>query len=151
MDTNPPSDHDLNIEMSFDGTIYKSIYDIHILGEESNKRLLRVMFDEIINSRNSIIKNENAAPELLFLKVSRGMERTTDSFVQKQKEVYNKLTEKEKVILYFLGTGSKREHTAYVLRISINTLRQHQKNVYRKMGFHNKVQMAVWCSKFFKH
>ena len=51
------------------------------------------------------------------------------------------LTERESEILNELSTGSSTSTAAEVLGISVETLRTHIKNIYKKYGVHNRVQL----------
>lgn len=51
------------------------------------------------------------------------------------------LTDRENEILNELSTGSSSAKAAEVLGISVETLRTHVKNIYKKYGVHNRVQL----------
>ncbi len=143
-------DRELSIELSFDGTQYHSTDYFDVFKNASNKKILFQLVEEALTEEAKNQKHAGWNTERFFLRICNYQNKNPDLIREEQNTMFSNLSTKEKVVLYFLGTGSKREHTAAVLRITINTLRQHQKNVYRKMGFNNKVQMAVWCSKYFK-
>ncbi len=145
----PPPPHEI-IELSFNGRDYYAIEEVCISDWENVKQILLALFE--LSKTNGILADGFAshAVDQLHLRFQNTSMGGKDKLFEEKHKLFKTLTEKEKVVLYFIGTGNKRIDTSLLMRISINTLRQHQKSVYRKMGFHNKVQMAIWCSRFFQ-
>ena len=51
------------------------------------------------------------------------------------------LTKQEHMILKFLMDGQNNDFICGSLEISVNTLKKHILNIYRKLGIKNRVQM----------
>ena len=51
------------------------------------------------------------------------------------------LSRREREVAYNLAEGHSYQATADALHVSLNTVRFHVKNIYRKLGIHNKAQM----------
>jgi DNA-binding CsgD family transcriptional regulator len=140
----------LNFEMSLDGNNFIPIKNL-----EQNEKLIVVQAIKILFSRYSL-RNSSVDSSILlkrnniYIKIDSN--NLNDYFEQfeHQKKNYELLTKKERIMLCFLGRGHRPKQTAYVLNITLNTFYQHKKNIYRKMNFHNKVQLAVWCDRFLK-
>lgn len=50
------------------------------------------------------------------------------------------LTSRERDVLQLIGSGLQQKEIAERLSISPETVKKHLKNVYKKLGAHNKVQ-----------
>lgn len=77
----------------------------------------------------------------------REEENQNKSNLEKQKELFKSLTRKEISVLVFIYKGYRQKEVSYILQMAINTFRHHRKSLYRKMGFRNKIEMAIWCDK----
>ena len=131
----------------------KEYFSLNDIDFAEKRQLLKLLITLVNRLRREGVFQDHFQEEgeefKLFIRFNSDINNSNDNYTSGQNKLWNSLTEKEKAVLYLLATGSKRCDTAYVLRISTNTLRQHLKSVYVKMGFHNKVQMAIWCSNFF--
>ena len=52
------------------------------------------------------------------------------------------LTQREQEIMHLLMLGNSAEAVADKLGISLNTVRTHSKNLYRKLGIHAKAELV---------
>ena len=136
--------------VSADGKDYFSLKEIDFSDKEEFIILLNAIVNQMIR-KGAIQKHQfrEEGDSKLFIHFKSASNNSIENSMSRQKLLFKSLTEKEKVVLYFIGTGSKSCDTAFVLKISSHTLRQHLKSVYLKMGFHNRVQMAIWCYNFF--
>ncbi len=66
-------------------------------------------------------------------------------------EKYSSLSRKELTILCFLYRGYQQAQIAMSLGISINTYRQHRKQLYRKMEFSTKYDLHNWCDNYLNY
>ena len=57
------------------------------------------------------------------------------------------LTEREKEVIKQLADGKTNAQIADNLCISIHTVKSILENIYLKIGFHNRVQIAIWAFK----
>jgi DNA-binding NarL/FixJ family response regulator len=53
------------------------------------------------------------------------------------------LTEKEKEILSFLNKGLLNKEIASVKSISLDTVKKHNKNIFRKMNVRNRIEAII--------
>lgn len=56
----------------------------------------------------------------------------------------NDLTESELAVLALLARGSSRKHIAEELVLSPSTVQWHLKNIYEKLGVHNRDDATAW-------
>jgi DNA-binding NarL/FixJ family response regulator len=54
-----------------------------------------------------------------------------------------KPTQRERELIALIGRGLQNKEIAYELKISVNTVRVHIRNVMRKYELHNRTQIAV--------
>ena len=55
---------------------------------------------------------------------------------------------REKEVISLITEGKTNSEIAYILHISIHTVKSVIENIYLKTGYHNRVQIAIW---FFKN
>lgn len=55
----------------------------------------------------------------------------------------NKLTERERNVLFNLGQGLTNEEIANKLHISVHTVKAHLEAIYEKLSVSNRVQAAI--------
>lgn len=55
------------------------------------------------------------------------------------------LSPREKACMDLLAQGLQQVDVAEALHISLNTLKNHRKNIYRKMGFKTKMDLVLFC------
>jgi DNA-binding NarL/FixJ family response regulator len=55
-----------------------------------------------------------------------------------------KLTERQDMALHYLAQGMSVKEIARRMEISPDTVKLHLKNIYQKLGLHNRVQAALW-------
>ncbi|HRH65008.1 MAG TPA: helix-turn-helix transcriptional regulator [Bacteroidia bacterium] len=67
---------------------------------------------------------------------------------QTRSQLFTGLTQREKQLLCFIYRGYKQSHIAFVYGITVETFKRHRKNIYRKMQFHNRIDLFNWCEKF---
>ena len=58
---------------------------------------------------------------------------------------YNDLTKREKEILVHISSGKKSKDIALELGLSKHTIDNHRKNMLRKTGTSNSMQLVVWA------
>ena len=77
----------------------------------------------------------------------RDMEEYSESFAQTEKfnvKEHLKLTDREEEIFTLLLRGTAPKEIAYTLKISYDTVRFHQKNLYRKMHIQSRAELFAW-------
>ena len=55
----------------------------------------------------------------------------------------NKLTERERNVLFYLSTGLTNDEIADKIHISVHTVKAHLESIYDKLGVSNRVQAAM--------
>jgi DNA-binding CsgD family transcriptional regulator len=55
--------------------------------------------------------------------------------------------EREREVLVLVGKGMKGAEIGLLLGMSLWTVRDHEKHIYRKLGVSGRVEAAVWASK----
>lgn len=65
---------------------------------------------------------------------------TEDTTSQNRAAADENLTKRELEVLRFLAEGKSYQQIADILFISHETVKQHLKNIYRKMNVNNKIQ-----------
>jgi two-component system, NarL family, response regulator LiaR len=84
-----------------------------------------------------------AAGEIL---VARGATTSADSMARRQwPGRMHDLSEREAEVLALIARGYENDEIAQRLYISVNTLKTRIRTMYRRMGFDNRVQAAVWA------
>ncbi len=63
------------------------------------------------------------------------------------KELYSKLTEREKTILYMVAEGYCSKEIAKYLSISINTINNHRTSIMKKLNIHDAVGLTKYAIK----
>jgi LuxR family maltose regulon positive regulatory protein len=53
------------------------------------------------------------------------------------------ITRREAEILYLMSQGKTGKEIALSLHISVATVQKHTKNIYRKLGVHNKIEALL--------
>jgi DNA-binding NarL/FixJ family response regulator len=61
------------------------------------------------------------------------------------KEIYDKLTDREKTILYMVAEGYCSKEIAKHLSISINTVNNHRANIMKKLNIHDAVGLTKYA------
>ena len=59
----------------------------------------------------------------------------------------NYLTEREKEVLEYYGHGYTLDEIAKSLFLSIETIRSHKKNIYRKLDISTGIQLGMWIAR----
>jgi len=100
--------------------------------------------DEIINAIREVIKGNLYLPgdlsEKLILKLmKRGNENESNP--------HKSLSPREKEILSFIGAGFTPREIAHELKISINTVETHRKNLKEKLGFTSSSELVKYAIK----
>lgn len=81
--------------------------------------------------------------------VKEGTEISKDcTLEQYHSELFNKLTQREKQLLCFIYRGYQQSHIAFIYGITLETFKSHRKNIYKKMKFHNRLDLYNWCENF---
>jgi RNA polymerase sigma factor (sigma-70 family) len=70
--------------------------------------------------------------------------------VEAEKYPISRLTEAERGVLRCLGMGLDNEEMGKKLFISVNTVRRHLKNAYKKLGCSDRVRVALLAHKVFQ-
>jgi DNA-binding NarL/FixJ family response regulator len=55
------------------------------------------------------------------------------------------LSPREREVAALMGNGCSNRQIAATLSISIATVERHASNIYNKLGFHSRSQVAVWA------
>ncbi len=71
----------------------------------------------------------------------------TDEF-REIKENYQTLTKVEFKLLRLSAQGMDEESISRHLRVSLNTVKSHRKQVYKKLGFKNKSELILWSERY---
>ena len=59
-----------------------------------------------------------------------------------------KLTEREKEVLFYLCKGFLNKEICDQLNISVETVKKHNKNIFKKIGVRNRAEVIILCSTF---
>lgn len=62
--------------------------------------------------------------------------------------VFEKLTEKEKEVLSHLCKGSLNKEISIQLNISVETVKKHNKNIFKKIGARNRAEVIILCNTY---
>ena len=101
--------------------------------------------DEIINAIREVIKGNlyltgDLSEKLILKLMKRGNEDGTDS--------HGSLSPRERDILGFIGAGYTPREIAHELKLSINTVETHRKNLKEKLGFNSSSELVKYAIKF---
>ncbi|APE42262.1 hypothetical protein BOO69_01645 [Sulfitobacter alexandrii] len=58
-------------------------------------------------------------------------------------DTFEALTPREREVVYLLAQGHSRQETAAICTISVHTVSDYAKSAYRKLGVHNRAQVAA--------
>jgi RNA polymerase sigma factor (sigma-70 family) len=72
------------------------------------------------------------------------------SRVEEKSFRYLSITKKEIVILLCLAHGLNNKEMARILYLSLNTIRSHLKNIYRKLNCRDRTKIALLSARLFK-
>jgi len=100
--------------------------------------LKSVGIDELVKIIKSIHEKK---PELSPYMIHLGA-RYTDIENEKEDDEYPALTLREKEVLQYLAEGKGNKEIANALYISVETVKSHIKNIYRKLDVHNRVEAS---------
>jgi len=75
--------------------------------------------------------------EEFLLRVRSGEERSS----------YDRLTEREKEVLGFIGDGKTNQEIANAMRLSVHTVQSHRSNIMKKLGLHNRAQLVTFAAR----
>jgi two-component system, NarL family, response regulator LiaR len=73
--------------------------------------------------------------------------RRTEASVRRWPGQLHDLPEREAEVLALIAQGYDNDQIAERLYISVNTVKSRIRNLYRRMGFQNRVEAAVWAVK----
>jgi DNA-binding NarL/FixJ family response regulator len=62
--------------------------------------------------------------------------------------VFEKLTEKEKEVMFHLCKGSLNKEISIQLNISVETVKKHNKNIFKKIGARNRAEAIILCNTY---
>ena len=65
---------------------------------------------------------------------------------QSPEQQLNSLSQREKEILQHVSVGMKNTEIATELGITLNTVKTHIYNIYKKIGVSNRLQAAIWAT-----
>lgn len=75
--------------------------------------------------------------EQFLLRDNSGEERSSD----------DRLTEREKETLGFIGDGKTNQEIADAMRMSVHTVQSHRSNIMKKLGLHNRAQLVTYAAR----
>lgn len=87
---------------------------------------------------NQVETNTNSWPDL----------NDSDTFKGEEIKKFSELTNREKQVFFFIANGHSQEDVTAVLNMSLESLKFHRKNLYRKLGFNSKFELLKWYMKF---
>ncbi len=58
---------------------------------------------------------------------------------------YERLTDREKEILYFIAAGNTNREIAEALHVSVNTVHNHRTSLMDKLGLHNRMELLKYA------
>ncbi len=101
-------------------------------------------FKILIKGVNAMLDNElwfsrEAMSAFLLGKQNRPVEPVTDS--------QGELSQREREILLMLAAGATNKDIAQKLFLSLNTIKSHIYNIYRKIDVPNRLQASLWAAK----
>lgn len=95
---------------------------------------------KILSAIQSVMQGESPMNGMIAAKMLEYFQRQGKR--ESQLEDYN-LTSREKDILQLLIRGNSYKEIAHSLRISVETLNSHIKNIYRKLDVHSRSELAA--------
>jgi len=88
------------------------------------------------------------SPSVSKVLVEKLVGSKNDTFISDDdKELYDKLTEREKTILYMVAEGYCSKEIAKNLSISINTINNHRTSIMKKLNIHDAVGLTKYAIK----
>jgi len=88
------------------------------------------------------------SPSVSKVLVEKLVGSKNDTFISDDdKELYGKLTEREKTILYLVAEGYCSKEIAKNLSISINTINNHRTSIMKKLNIHDAVGLTKYAIK----
>jgi len=64
-----------------------------------------------------------------------------------ERSSYDRLTEREKEVLGFIGDGKMNQEIADAMRMSVHTVQSHRSNIMKKLGLHNRAQLVTYAAR----
>lgn len=95
-----------------------------------------------IEGMRTILKGGNLSQDSLAMAHARTFPPTSPSPEQQ----LNSLSPREKEILQIISEGMKNAEISAELAISLNTVKTHIYNIYKKIGVSNRLQAAIWAT-----
>ena len=88
------------------------------------------------------------SPSVSKILVEKVMGKKRDTIISEaDKESYDKLTDREKTILYMVAEGYASKEIAKYLSVSINTVNNHRTNIMKKLNIHDAVGLTKYAIK----
>lgn len=63
-----------------------------------------------------------------------------------QKDVFERVTPREKEVLHLLSEGASNQEIAQRLQIAEKTVKNHVSNLLKRMNFRDRIQLAIWVN-----
>ncbi|MDO8142183.1 MAG: response regulator transcription factor [Candidatus Brocadiales bacterium] len=104
---------------------------------------------DLVTAIESTIKGQVfLSPSVSRILVETLTGKKTDTLISDDdKEAYNKLTDREKTILYMVAEGYGSKEISKFLSISVNTINNHRTSIMKKLNIHDAVGLAKFAIK----
>lgn len=102
---------------------------------------------DLVAALEAIMKGQMFfSPSVSKVLVEKITNRTSDICTHgENKDLYDKLTQREKTILYMVAEGYGSKEIAKHFSISINTVNNHRANIMKKLDIHDAVGLAKYA------
>jgi len=94
-----------------------------------------------------VIKAVAAGESLMDSTIARRMLAIFDRMGGDQRDLFGRLTEREKGILQLIATGKSNKEIARQLGIADKTVRNHISNIYQKLHIYDRTQVVLYAAK----
>ncbi len=131
---------------------YVACYNLSGYSEAEAKALARRVrgffykddkMDIFMKGINSIFHGEIWISRQILLRYVMSNGENTESYADRQAE----LTQREQQILALVSVGVANEEIGEKLHISVNTVKTHMYNIFKKIQVTNRLQAALWAAK----
>jgi len=114
--------------------------DSYLLKKTSQAELLRVVFALIFTP----VERSSEQVDLLA-PFSGELKRVASSMRRTRVDSLNPLTEREAQVLRHIALGLTNKEIAASLKVTLDTVKEHVKNILRKLDVNDRTQAAVWA------
>jgi len=114
--------------------------DSYLLKKTSQAELLRVVFSLLsLNDERAGEQTDSAAS------FSGELKRVASAMRRSHVDALNPLSEREAQVLRQIALGLSNKEIASWLKLSLDTVKEHVRNILRKLDVNDRTQAAVWA------